>query len=133
MIVFASKNNPTAKYKILDAREILNLNNKFDAIICGFCLPYLTDVDAEKFILDCSRLLNKNGLFYLSFVEGDKYKSGIMRNSLGDESFFNFFTLEEIIKYLNKYGFKLLLKQIVPFAKSDGSTENHVLLIASLV
>lgn len=34
--------------------------------MCGFCLPYLSKEETEKLINDVSRLLNPEGVFYIS-------------------------------------------------------------------
>lgn len=74
MIELVKTNCPNAMFEVIDSREIENIKNKFDAIVCGFCLPYLSELDVEKFIIDCENLLNENGKIYLSFVEGEKDK-----------------------------------------------------------
>lgn len=43
MIELAKKNNPTAYFDVMDSRHIGELTDSYDAIICGFCLPYLSD------------------------------------------------------------------------------------------
>jgi trans-aconitate methyltransferase len=42
MIELAKKNNPTAKFAVMDSRQINRLETKYDGIIGGFCLPYLS-------------------------------------------------------------------------------------------
>jgi len=69
MIALAKINNPTAHFELTDCRAIDRLETKFDGIICGFCLPYLSEEDSAKLLLDAATLLHKNGLFYISFVE----------------------------------------------------------------
>jgi 2-polyprenyl-3-methyl-5-hydroxy-6-metoxy-1,4-benzoquinol methylase len=36
MIQLAKVNNPTATFKVMDSRQIMDLNTKYDGIICGF-------------------------------------------------------------------------------------------------
>jgi 2-polyprenyl-3-methyl-5-hydroxy-6-metoxy-1,4-benzoquinol methylase len=76
MVELAAKNNPTAEYKVMDCRDILSLNLKFDAIICGFCMPYLSDDECAKLIDDMAQLLNPRGTVYFSTMEGDDSRSG---------------------------------------------------------
>jgi len=52
MIELAKKNNPSASFAIMDSRQISNIETKYDGIICGFCLPYLSHSDSKKFIRD---------------------------------------------------------------------------------
>jgi 2-polyprenyl-3-methyl-5-hydroxy-6-metoxy-1,4-benzoquinol methylase len=67
MIELANKNNPTASFAIMDSRQIDEIKTKYDGIICGFCLPYLSQTDSQKLVADCYNLLNENGLLYISF------------------------------------------------------------------
>ncbi len=42
MILLAQKNNPGAVFHEMDARKIDMLGGKYDAVVCGFCMPYLS-------------------------------------------------------------------------------------------
>ena len=46
MIELAKINNPSAQFQLLDSRDIRKLNKTYDAIMCGFILPYLSKEDA---------------------------------------------------------------------------------------
>ena len=59
MIELAKKNNPTAKFAVMDSREIGGLNNKYDGIIVGFCLPYLSPTECTELIANSYDLLKK--------------------------------------------------------------------------
>jgi len=39
MIELAGANNSKAQFEVMDCRHIAEINRKFDAIMCGFCLP----------------------------------------------------------------------------------------------
>ena len=129
MIELASKNNPSAKFKTMDCRDLSEFKTPFDAIICGFCLPYLTVTDCVKLIKDCSNLLNPNGLLYLSFVEGDPEKSAYQTGSSGDRIYFNFHFLEEINNLLHSNNFKILFTSEIDYQKK----ERHTVLIARMI
>jgi ubiquinone/menaquinone biosynthesis C-methylase UbiE len=70
MLALAEKNNPTATFEVLDCRNISVLKNKFDAVVCGFCLPYLSETDCFKLIKDSFQLLLHAGLVYISMIDG---------------------------------------------------------------
>lgn len=106
MIELAKRNNTTARFSIMDSRQIDAIKTKFDGIICGFCLPYLSQTDGQKLIADCSNLLNENGLIYISFVEGNPNKSTFQVNSIGDRLYFNFYNLHDIENMLDKNKFE---------------------------
>ena len=42
MIELAQRNNPSAQFLEMDIREISSLKNEYNGIICGFCMPYLS-------------------------------------------------------------------------------------------
>jgi trans-aconitate methyltransferase len=74
MIDLAKINNPEADFQLMDCREIGKVDKKYDAIMCGFCLPYLSREESEKLISDVSGLLKLNGVLYLSTMEDDNDK-----------------------------------------------------------
>lgn len=96
MIELAKINNPTANFKVMDIRQINELNVKFDAIICGFCLPYLSEADCSKLIADSEKALAENGILYISFVEGEYKDSGFISSSSGDRTYFYYHNTENL-------------------------------------
>ena len=45
MIDLAKRNNPEVEIQVLDCRNLKRINTKFDGIICGFTIPYLSKLD----------------------------------------------------------------------------------------
>ncbi len=130
MIELAKKNNPTANFDVMDSRNIQEIKTTFDGIVCGFCLPYLSQTDSQKFIKDCYNLLNENGFIYISFVEGDPNKSDFQTGSSGDRSFFYFHDLNEIIKQLTENNFNDIQTFKVLFKRSETEIEMHTIITA---
>ena len=130
MIELAKKNCPTAKFELIDSRKIENITYKFDAIVCGFCLPYLSELDVEKFIIDCKNLLNEKGIIYLSFVEGENERSGYIKGSSGDRAYFYYHTLENLTHQLNYNHFKNQILMRKNYIKNDKTEEIHTIIIA---
>lgn len=130
MIELAMKNNPTADFKVMDIRQIHEIETKFDAVICGFCMPYLSQSDVAKLIVDSVGLLKAQGLIYISFVEGDPSKSGYVRASTGDQTFFYYHKLDSILEHLQQCTFEILKSFKVNFEKSNKEKEEHVIVIA---
>ena len=130
MIELAKRNNPMATFEVMDIRKIDELKDKFDVIICGFILPYLSKKDCSKFIEDAKQLLNLNGLIYLSFVDGDYDKSGFISGSSGDRVYFYYHNLEFLNSQLelNTFVNTKLIK--VEYEKGKEETETHTILIA---
>ncbi|MEE9437912.1 MAG: methyltransferase domain-containing protein [Saprospiraceae bacterium] len=129
MIKLAKKNNPSAQFKLMDSRDIDTLTTKFDAIICGFCLPYLSDIDRLKLISDCKKLLSKNGILYISFVEGKYKNSDYQVGSKGsDRVFFYYHELKFLEAELKKYDFELISIINIDYNLSV-KTERHTVVI----
>jgi predicted TPR repeat methyltransferase len=130
MIALAKMNNPTAHFEVMDCRAIDTLQTKFDGIICGFCLPYLSEADSEKLLADAAALLSENGLLYISFVEGAPEASGFIAGSSGDRVYFYYHRLDTLKEQLLRNGFELLKIFQVPYPKTDGTTDIHSVLTA---
>jgi len=129
MIALAKENNPTAKFDVMDCRKINEIRENFEGIVCGFCLPYLSPSDCEKFFKDAYALLAENGLFYLSFVEGNPQNSGFQTGSSGDRVYFYYHSLEYIRDKINDFEFKESGVFYFDYAKSESEKETHVILI----
>lgn len=130
MIELAKKNNPNARFAVMDCRQIDEIKTKYDGVVCGFCLPYLSPADSRKLIADCCNLLEEDGLTYLSFVEGDPAKSGFQASSSGDRCYFYYHRLEDIRTQLLKNGFGRLRTFKVEYEKPESETDIHTILIA---
>ncbi|MCM4166153.1 Trans-aconitate 2-methyltransferase [Arenibacter antarcticus] len=130
MIELAKKNNPTADFKILDCRAIDQLEIKCDAIIAGFCIPYLSRADCSKLINDSSKLMGDSGVIYLSFVEGNYRNSNFQSGSSGDRLFFYYHDLSRIKNDLESNDFKMEETISINYEKPDKSEEIHTVLIA---
>ena len=130
MIEFAKKNNPSANFDVMDSRDISNLGTQYDGIVCGFCIPYMSQTDCIKLISDCYKLLNAGGLIYLSFVEGEPNKSGFQVGSTGDRAYFYFHRLRDITEQLTKVEFGEINVAKVEYQKTATSIEMHTIVTA---
>ena len=106
------------------------IETKYDGIICGFCLPYLSQTDAENLIFDAKNLLVNNGLIYISFVEGDPNKSDFQIGSSGDRSYFYYHTLDKLKTQLLDNSFEDLKTFTVEYVKSETEIDIHTILTA---
>ena len=113
MLDLARANNPSANFQLLDCRSISKMNSTYDAILCGFGLPYVTKEDAIQMIQDASSSLNDGGLIYLSTMEDDYSKSGFRGSSSNSE--------EGLIMYFHESGYLLEALKINGFQIVDVS------------
>lgn len=131
MVQLAQKNCPKARFETMDCRNISNIDAVFDGIICGFCIPYLVQKDLEILILNCYNLLNKNGILYMSYVEGKPEDSHFQKGSTGDRMYFRYYSFSFFELIFEEVGFSLLKHIKLPYTKRDGTVETHVVLIAT--
>lgn len=129
MIAIAQKNNPTAVFDVLDIRQIHTLNITFDAIICGFGLPYLSDNDIEKQTSDIYCLLNNDGFIYYSFVEGKASQSGLKKGSSGYSMYFHYHEVENIKEKLLENNFSNIKSFDYKYFIDKKTFETHNVLI----
>ena len=129
MIELAKLNNPTARFAVMDSRQISNLDTKYDGIIGGFCLPYLSPAETDKLISDSYYLLNDNGLIYLSFVEGDRNKSDFKVGG-GGRVYFHFHNLDHLKTQLIRTKFDEIETFKVKYKTSETEFDIHTILTA---
>lgn len=129
MIELAKANNPSANFEVMDTRELGTLNQKFNAVMCGFCLPYLSEEDCSKLINDSAKILLNDGILYLSFVQGKHSESCFISGSTGDRTYFYYHTLENIINQLLIHHFDVIKLFNVNYPKAE-NIEIHTIIIA---
>lgn len=132
MIALAKQNNPAANVMIMDARNIDCITKKYDAIICGFCFPYLSKEDCEKLLADCRNLLNEDGILYISTIEGKYNNSGYETGSSGDKAYVYYYEQRYIEQLLSQHGFAAIHIIKKQYHKKDGSRQQHLIFIAGL-
>ena len=133
MISLAQQNVPNASFREMDCKEIRSIDKKFDGIVCGFCLPYLSSEECAQLISDANYLLNNDGILYLSFVEGDPSQSGYKTGSSGDRAYFYYHNLEELRSQIKKSGFTEHKIFFVEYTLMRDAKETHTIILAGKV
>lgn len=131
MVALAKINNPTAEFQVMDCMDIGRLERRYDAIMCGFCLPYLSREAAVQLIHDAGKILKPNGVLYLSTMEDDYSKSGPKTSSDGAHSLFMYFhQADYLTAALKDNGFEILDLQRQDYPTQDGTKTIDLLIIA---
>jgi predicted TPR repeat methyltransferase len=131
MLALAEKNNPTATFELLDCRNIREIKNKFDAVVCGFCLPYLSETDGIKLIKDSYQLLHHDGLIYISIIEGDYSQSKLETSSDGQHSMFvHYFSEAFMTSTLEANHFSIVKIIRIAYARGNSEPSVHIVMIA---
>ena len=129
MIALAQANVPAARFRVMDCRDMAQLNTLYDGILCGFCLPYLSPADARRLIRDCAALLPAGGIFYFSAIRGEESQSGYETGSTGDRMYVYYHSEASLNKVLQDNGFEVLHLLIKPFSKKDGMASEHLIFL----
>lgn len=129
MIERAKKNLASATFQVMDCRELHLLGEKFQGIICGFTIPYLSWTDCVKLFFDCDNLLSSNGIIYLSFVAGDRKYPKLLTGAQGERMHFYYHGIENIEMELESKGIKKLKTFYKVYQKRDQSEEIHTIMV----
>ncbi len=129
MIKLAQQLNPQAHYEIMDCRHISQLNTQFDALMCGFCLPYLNLADALQLLSDMSNLLNHEGLLYLSTTSGDCNHSGYQSSKSSTGAVYvHYHPVQTLIDTLHQNGFTVLKHEQLTHIHNKQETKDEIIL-----
>lgn len=133
MLRLAQNNNPGAKFQLMDCREISNIEKRFEGVMCGFCLPYLTPKEASELIANISGLLKPNGVFYLSTMEEDENtKSRFQISSSGDQVYVNYHREDDLTRAFRENNFEVINLTRFSSPDKDGSIITDLVMIGKL-
>jgi 2-polyprenyl-3-methyl-5-hydroxy-6-metoxy-1,4-benzoquinol methylase len=122
MIEIARQQFPEVDFRVMDVRDILSLAGKFDAVMCSFCLPFLSKSDALQLIEDCGKKLVEGGSIYISTMEGQESDAGFETTSFsgGAEIYFNYHARQDLQDALTDSGFEITLFKIQDYPEPEG-------------
>ena len=132
MINLAKQNNPNAEFEVMDCRNIIAIDRKFDGIVCAFCLPFLSKNESKTLIENSFSLLNTEGLLYLSTMEDDYEKSKYETTSFsGQNQIFFYYHQENFISdCLKESGFEILEIQKQKYTEDNGTFLTDMIFLA---
>ena len=128
MIGLARESNPGVSFMLMDCRHIGQLSKRYDGIMCGFCIPYLSKEDCRKLIKDSSVLLNRGGILYLSFIGGNYSHSGFETGKHGTVYLY-YHEQDNLVALLEEQHFEVDRVMEVAYPRA-GKSEIHTVLIA---
>jgi 2-polyprenyl-3-methyl-5-hydroxy-6-metoxy-1,4-benzoquinol methylase len=128
MIALAKTNNPSADFQLMDCKAINSLNKKFDGLVCGFGLPYLSKAEAIQFIKDSKNHLHKNGVLYISTMEDENSKSGLKTGSTGDQMFQNFHEADYLTQALEENAFNIIHLERNEYLHNNEKTTDLIII-----
>lgn len=133
MVALARTLVPGATFAVMDARDIGSLATRFEAVVVGFCLPYLSADAARQLIQDAARLLLPGGVVYLSTIETDAARSGYETSSKGDARMYvHYHPTPDLRAAMAETGFVGIEVLRAAYTKADGTPSSHVILLGAL-
>lgn len=129
MIEEAKKHVNGVQFKEVDAREIDQFKQKFDAIFAGFIVPYLTKDDLGEFISSASTLLNTKGVFYVSCIEKDYSESFTQTGSTGHKMTVQYYLEKDLLNFFDQHQIQHLQTFRVNYPLPNGENDTHLILI----
>lgn len=133
MVSLAKKNNPDATFEVMDSRHISNVQGEYDAIMCGFCTPYLSKSDVIKLIKDMRALLSAGGILYISTMEDKDSRSGFRTSDTGDQVYIHYHQFEYLEVHLKSNGFEIVNVERKQFPVESGEPITELFIYAKAV
>lgn len=128
MVALARENCPEAFFEVLDCRDLSPITGTFDAIVCGFVLPYLNKTEVRNLCRQAFHKLNAQGYLYISTMEGKDEQSGMQQSATtGDKVFIHYHQADFLIETLQSIGFSLVEQHRVK-ASETSDTDLVILL-----
>jgi cyclopropane fatty-acyl-phospholipid synthase-like methyltransferase len=133
MVALAKVNNPQVEGEILDVKDIISLKRRFEAIMCAFCLPYLSKEETSTLFNDAHKILNTSGIMYISTMEDDYSNSKVMGSETYGFLKMYFYQKEQLIEMLIESGFQILKTQRFTTHPTPNETVTDLTIIAKKV
>jgi ubiquinone/menaquinone biosynthesis C-methylase UbiE len=130
MIKLAKLNVPGAKLEVSDCRNLDHTKRTYNAIVCSFLIPYLTEIEIEILLAQVSNLLVPNGIFYLGFITHEENSSDIQKSSKGHNLKMHYYSVDFVSRVLQNNNF--ILRHSKSYVSSNINQEqNDYIIVAS--
>ncbi len=134
MLNVARKEIPDGKFiehSIVDFKS----DEKYDACVLGFGIPYLSSKETESCIANASCNLKDGGVFYISFMDtknGKDEEVQLEKTSFGGDNIFeiHYHKKDLVKKYLAGAGLKIIKEYVLDYLEPDGSISKDIVFVA---
>lgn len=133
MIALAQRAVPNGLFELRDSRDIAAIKTRFDAVIAGFCIPYLDEREVEQFVRDARGLLRVGGILYLSAMAGDYADSGYQDPAREDRVYTYFYEEAFLSELLGKHGFEIIALERKPYPQGVSADTIDIFFYARVV
>lgn len=109
--------------------KISEINQSFDGIVLGFCLPYLNKQQTINLVETACKMLTKEGCLYLSTMEDKNENSRLQGPSSGNgpSLFINFHEEKYLTETINSCGLEVIKTSRI---KDENSGNTDLVIVA---
>ncbi len=132
MISLARQLVPEAQFIVLDVMQLSSLKKQYDAVVSGFCYPYLDRNQVKQNIKDIGQVLMQHGLFYISTIAGDYSESNIVPSSTGEGKAITMYYYDQAFleELLIEQSFEILESTYRSREERDGRMAQDIIITA---
>lgn len=123
MLKIAKRENPMIETMELDLLDLNKIDSRFDGIICGFGLPYISKEEAIELIQVAKTKLHSGGVLYLSTME-DLYANSSIEKGMK----YYFHEKEYLLEAMEKEEFEILLCKNQEFKENNYEYKDLILI-----
>lgn len=117
LIAIAEREAPQATFRVLDIRQVDELNEEYDGIFMQAALLHFPKAEAVEILGNLAKKLVAGGFFYVAVKESrkDQLDEQILKeNDYGYpyERFFSYYTQQEIEEYFQKLSLEVVFSEV---------------------
>jgi ubiquinone/menaquinone biosynthesis C-methylase UbiE len=128
MVAIAREKLSDGQFMVKDICET-RFGVQFDCAICAFAIPYLNLDEAGRVVANIRRSLRDNGIFYISFMDGQR--QGYEKTSFteNDELFIYFHPRKAVMHILAEQDLSVTKTFEIDYPEMDGSITAEIIYI----
>ena len=130
MLEIAREKIPHGTFEQRDIRTLAAIEKRFDAIVCGFAVPYLSSDEVETLLSDVNNLLNPGAYLYISAQLGDYADSAYQENKNSDKVFIHYYSEEFLTNLLEHNGFTIIRIAYNLYDQSEATEQKEIFIQA---
>ena len=130
MLEIAREKIPHGTFEQRDIRSLAAIAKRFDAIVCGFAVPYLSSDEVETLLSDVNNLLNPGAYLYISAQLGDYADSAYQENKNSDKVFIHYYSEEFLTNLLEHNGFTIIRIAYNLYDQSEATEQKEIFIQA---
>ena len=130
MLEIAREKIPHGTFEQRYIRTLAAIEKRFDAIVCGFAVPYLSSDEVETLLSDVNNLLNPGAYLYISAQLGDYADSAYQENKNSDKVFIHYYSEEFLTNLLEHNGFTIIRIAYNLYDQSEATEQKEIFIQA---